>query len=123
MTTTKNNAPTTRQYRMGELVKRALADIVLRLDLTIPSFTITQVSMSPDLRFAHVYFLCQDTELNNVHRQLRLNARDLQYCLKDYLAARYLPKLKFFPDNSLEQVELIEQLLKTPQVARDLSDK
>jgi ribosome-binding factor A len=51
-----------RQLKVGEVLRRTLSDIFIRRDLYDPelsefNITITEVTVSPDLRNATVYFL------------------------------------------------------------------
>ena len=54
------SGPSQRQLRVGELVRRALSDILMRGDIHDPdlnrfSVTVGEVRMSPDLRVATAY--------------------------------------------------------------------
>jgi len=56
----KNRPPSQRQLKAGELIRRALADILAREHLRDPdlkgvSVTISEVRASPDLKHAIVY--------------------------------------------------------------------
>ena len=60
--TTKNNAFSQRQLRVGELVKQNLGQIFLRDEAKVPSLetkniTVTEVRMSPDLKNARAYVI------------------------------------------------------------------
>ena len=111
--------PTTRQYRVGEAVRRALSDILARGDFDLPLMSITQVDMAPDLRSARVYFMGggDSMQLQEKLKQVRV---PLQNALRPYLATRYLPRLKFCEDHTLDHVSLIHDLFENPRVARDL---
>ncbi|MFM7630646.1 MAG: ribosome-binding factor A [Alphaproteobacteria bacterium] len=113
------SVPSTRQYRVGEAVRRALSDILARGDFDLPLISITQVDMTPDLRSARVYFMGggDNLQLRDKLKQVRV---PLQNALRPYLATRYLPRLKFCEDHTLNQVSLIHDLFADPRVARDL---
>ncbi len=54
--------PTQRQLRVGEIIRHAFADMLMRSEIADPAFdghnvTITEVRVSPDLRNATVYAL------------------------------------------------------------------
>src|SRR3569833_1542807 len=56
----REDGPTQRQLRVGEMLRHALAQILSRSDIRDPeldgvSVTITQVKPSPDMRYATVY--------------------------------------------------------------------
>ena len=111
--------PSTRQYRVGEAVRRALSDILARGDFDLPLISITQVDMAPDLRSARVYFMGggDGMQLRETLKQARV---PLQNALRPYLATRHLPRLKFCEDRTLDHVSLIQDLFENPSVARDL---
>ena len=57
---TKNKPPSQRQLKAGELIRRALAEILAKenirdVDLQGVSVTISEVRASPDLKHARVY--------------------------------------------------------------------
>ena len=58
----KNRPPSQRQLKAGELIRRALAEIIAKenlrdVDLQGVSVTISEVRASPDLKYALVYAL------------------------------------------------------------------
>ncbi|MBX3508901.1 30S ribosome-binding factor RbfA [Parvibaculum sp.] len=120
-------APSQRQLRAGELVRRALADIVARgtirdPDLIDRSFTVTEVRMSPDLRHAtcfvaplgHGDAAALAAALTRVRAYLRGQ-------LSKEVTFKFMPDLAFEPDTSFDNAEAIDRLLHRPEVARDLS--
>ena len=120
-------APSQRQLRAGELVRRALADIVARgtirdPDLIDRSFTVTEVRMSPDLRHATCFVAplgpgdaaALAAALTRVRAYLRGQ-------LSKEVTFKFMPDLAFEPDTSFDNAEAIDRLLHRPEVARDLS--
>ncbi len=121
------NAPSQRQLRAGELVRRALADIVARGTIRDPeladrSFTVTEVRMSPDLRHAtcfvaplgHGDAAALAQALGRVRAWLRGQ-------LSKEVTFKFMPDLSFEPDTSFDNAEAIDRLLHKPEVARDLT--
>ncbi len=119
--------PSQRQLRAGELVRRALSDIVSRGNIQDPdlagvSFTITEVRVSPDLRQATCYVAplgAQDPAplvkaLTRVRGYLRGQ-------LSKEVTFKFTPDLTFQPDTSFDQADAVDKLLHSPEVARDLS--
>jgi ribosome-binding factor A len=115
-----------RGLRVGEQVRHALSDILARGDVHDPVLekhmvTITEVRMSPDLRHATAFvkpLLGKDEAV--VLKALRTNTAFLQREVAQRVQARFAAKLKFIADESFDEGTHIEQLLKTPGVARDL---
>src|SRR4028118_557388 len=115
-----------RLLRVGEQVRHALADILMRGDVhddTLASHlvSVTEVRMSPDLRHATVFvkpLLGSNEEA--VIKALRTNTAFLQSEVARRVNTKYAAKLKFLPDESFDEGGRIDGLLRDPKVARDL---
>ncbi len=122
----ENKEPSQRQLRVGQEIKRILAGFIQKgevrnLEGINTIVTITEVKVSPDLKYASVYLMT----LNNDHLQeviggLQLAANYLRKQISARMQLRYTPELVFKVDKSFEQVEKIEKLLRDPKVAKDL---
>lgn len=110
-----------RQLQQGELVRHALAEIFIQQPpqhekLRGLLITISSVVMSPDLKNAKVYFVAQKKEQDKeVSKALNNSVPYLKKLLSGKLRSRFLPNLKFFPDNSFEIAEHIESILRKVQ--------
>lgn len=119
--------PGVRTLRVGEAVRHALSDILIRGDvhddlLAATSVSVTEVRMSPDLRHATVFvkpLLGRNEEA--VLKALRTNTAYLQSEVARRVQARFAAKLKFVSDASFDEGSHIEAVLRAPKVARDLS--
>ncbi len=117
-----------RLLRVGEQVRHALSDILMRGDvhdevLASHPVSVTEVRMSPDLRHATVFvkpLLGQDEEV--VLKALRTNTAYLQRSVATRVNTKYAAKLKFLADESFDEGSHIDSLLRSPKVARDLGD-
>ena len=127
MKTDTNETKIVRGLRVGEQVRHALSDILARGDVHDPVLekhmvTITEVRMSPDLRHATAFvkpLLGKDEAV--VIKALRTNTAFLQREVAQRVQARFAAKLKFIADESFDEGTHIEQLLKQPEIARDLT--
>ena len=84
----------------------------------------TEVRLTPDLRHATAYvkpLLGSDEDA--VLTALRQNTAFLQREVAKRLGLKFAPKLKFRSDESFDEAERIEKLLRDPKVARDLGDE
>jgi ribosome-binding factor A len=125
----RSTGPSQRQLRVGEEIRHALAEILLRTEFHDPALakahlTISEVRMSPDLKHAMVFL----TKLGNedvtpLLPALRRVAPFLRAQVAPRLGLRVTPELKFLPDEALEQATRINKLLHKPEVARDLQVK
>ena len=115
-----------RLLRVGEQVRHAISDILMRGDVhddTLASHTVsvTEVRMSPDLRHATVFvksLLGADEDV--VLKALRTNTAYLQSEVARRVNTKYAAKLKFLADESFDEGDRIDALLRKPGIARDL---
>ena len=115
-----------RLLRVGEQVRHALSEILMRGDvhddvLQSHVVSVTEVRMSPDLRHATVFvkaLLGQDEEA--VLKALRQNTAFLQREVARRIRMKYAAKLKFVPDESFDEGTHIDRLLRSTKVAQDL---
>lgn len=121
--------PSQRQLRVGQEIKRILAGFIQRgeirnlegLDTIV---TITEVHVSPDLKYASVYLMTLNNKnLQEVLDGLQLAANYLRKQISAKMQLRYTPELVFKVDESFAQVDKIEELLRNPKVAQDLQEK
>jgi ribosome-binding factor A len=118
--------PSQRQLRVGEMLRHALSDILLRgdirdVDLAGVSITVTQVLPSGDMRYASVY--CEPLGGKDAERIVAALNRHKSYLRGEMgrmISLRFTPELRFVEDKSFAEAEKIETILKSPQVARDL---
>lgn len=117
-----------RTLRVGEQVRHILSEILQRGDVHDPVLTthlvsITEVRMSADLRHATVFvkpLLGKDEEA--VLKALRTNTAYLQREVATRVKMKYAAKLKFLADESFDEGSHIDELLRRPEVARDLGE-
>src|SRR5688572_11080951 len=115
-----------RLLRVGEQVRHALSEILMRGDvhdevLASHLVSVTEVRMSPDLRHATVFvkpLLGQDED--EVLKALRTHTAYLQRQVASRVRTKYAAKLKFLADESFDEGSKIAELLRAPKVARDL---
>lgn len=116
-----------RLLRVGEQVRHAISDVLMRGDVhdaTLQSHlvSITEVRMSPDLRHATVFvkpLLGQDEEV--VLKALRTNTAYLQGEVARRVNTKYAAKLKFLADESFDEGSKIDTILRSDHVAQDLA--
>lgn len=121
--------PSQRQLRVGEEIRHVLAGIFMRgecydPDVVNTSITVSEVRISPDLKNATAYFM----PLGGINRDKVLaalirNAPIMRKLVSDQMNLRYAPRIHFTLDNSFDEAHHIENLLRSPKVARDLEGK
>ena len=118
-----------RLLRVGEQVRHALSEILMRGDvhdevLASHSVSITEVRMSPDLRHATVFVKpLLGADEAEVLAALKRNVRYLKGEVSHRVNTKYAADLKFLADESFEEGSHIDALLRSPNIARDLKDE
>ncbi len=124
-----SSAPSQRQLRVGEQVRHAIAQALQRGDVSDDALantvvSVSEVRMSPDLKIATAYVSplgAADKEA--VAAALNRHARFIRGRITPALRQmKYMPELRFRVDDSFENFNKIDRLLKSPEVARDLTD-
>jgi ribosome-binding factor A len=116
-----------RLLRVGEQVRHALSDILMRGDvhddvLASHSVSITEVRMSPDLRHATVFVKpLLGADEAEVMAALKRNTRYLKGEVAHRVNTKYAAELKFLVDESFDTGSDIDRLLRSPAIARDLA--
>jgi len=122
----KNKAPSQRQLKAGELIRRALAEIIAKEHLRDPdlqgvSVTISEVRASPDLKHAIVYAAPLGGEnAGAVIKALNRCAKFLRGRLGKEMEMKSTPALKFVEDTTFDAATDMQNLLSRPEVQRDL---
>ena len=118
-----------RLLRVGEQVRHVLSDILARGDVhdeTLASHlvSVTEVRMTPDLRHAIVFvkpLLGQDEEA--VLKALRTNTAFFQREVANRVRTRYAAKIRFRADESFDEGDKIDAILRSEHVAQDLTEE
>ena len=118
--------PSQRQLRTGEVIRHALAEIfqtedVQDSDLTGEAITVTEVRLSPDLKHATVFASALSAKNSDIIAgALNRHTRFLRGELARRVNLKYVPELVFKGDHILDEAGRIDDILRSPEVARDL---
>ena len=122
----KASSPSQRQLRAGELIRHALAEILLRGESGDPELerlspTVAEVQISPDLKIATAYMRTLQTgQEQALLDALNRNKRYIRGLIAPKLDMKFMPEIRYRIDTALDYADKIDQLLKSPEVARDL---
>ena len=125
----QSSRPSQRALRVGELVRQAVADMLIRGEVHDPVIeghliTIPEVRMSPDLRLATIYVMpLGGRDGKEVVAALDRNRRYLRGEIARRVNLKFAPDIRFRVDESFDEAERIEKLLQSPEVVRDLGKK
>ena len=117
--------PSQRQLRAGELIRHALAEVLLESEVADPalagvSVTVSEVRMSPDLRHASVFAQPLGGENGDeVIAALNRVSRYLRGRIGHMTALRFTPDLNFRHDVSFDTARAMDKLFDDPNVKRD----
>ncbi|MDE2912388.1 MAG: 30S ribosome-binding factor RbfA [Paracoccaceae bacterium] len=120
------SGPSQRQLRVGELVRRALADVLMRETVYDPelsgaSVTVSEVRLSADLRQARVYVLpLGGQNVDEVVDALNRNRSELRRAMNRNVTLKYSPRLTFVPDTSFDCSDATRRLFEQETVRRDI---
>jgi ribosome-binding factor A len=118
--------PSQRQLRVAEEVRHVLSGLFTRNEFRDPdladvAITVSEVRMSPDLKHATAFVTrLGRTDIAAKLPALKRAAPYLRAQLAHALRLRVAPDVSFQEDTALEYATHINQLLKTPEVAKDL---
>lgn len=124
-----SSGPSQRQLRVGEQVRHALSDVLQRgevrddlIESTVIS--ISEVSMSPDLKIATAFVTpLGAADDQAVIKALARNAKFIRGRVSGALKQmKYMPEFRFRFDTSYDNMARIDELLRSPEVARDLDN-
>lgn len=116
-----------RQLRGGELVRRAVSDIIGEGHIHDPgltgvSVTITEARMSPDMRHAQVFVsILGGGDPGSAVGGLNRAAGYIQKALGRQIEMKFTPRLRFIADDRFDEAGHVDDILSRPKVRRDLT--
>lgn len=120
--------PTQRQLRVGELIRRTLAQVWAQGDIHDPDLnrlyiTVGEVRCSNDLKIATAYVM----PLGGVGRDdavafLARNKHELRRLIGKKVGLKYTPDLRFRLDETFDQMDATREMFSRDEVKRDLDD-
>ena len=124
----KPHSPSHRVERVGELIRHALADILARGEAPDEAFdrhplTIRAVRMSSDLKLATILVMPLGGKgAGAVVDALDRHKKELRALIARRVNLKFAPDLRFALDTSFDAQARMDELLRSPAVARDLKD-
>ena len=116
-----------RQLRVGQEVRRVIAEAIeqdnVRSQEVADAFiTVTNVIMSPDLKYATVYLTTLNGKnLGSILEQLTADKWLFKKLLADKLKLRFTPEINFRADDTFDEAARIDRLMNDPKVRADLA--
>ena len=121
-----DRGPTQRQLRVGEVVRRALSDALMRGETHEPeldgvSITVTEVRCSPDLKIATAYVMpLGGANGDGMVKALARAKGELRRFIGKATGLKFTPDLRFRLDETFDQFDDTRRLLSDEKVRRDI---
>ena len=122
--------PSQRMLRVGEQVRHALSETLQRGEILDPLIeqtvvSVSEVRMSPDLKIATVFVsplgaADDDAVVAALNKHAKFVRGRVSSALRQM---KYMPEFRFRLDTSFDNFAKINDLLKSPEVGRDLDKK
>ena len=115
-----------RQLRVGELVRHAMAELLIRGDVHDPVIeghliTVPEVRMTADLRLATIYIMpLAGRDADAVVAAFERNKKFIRGDIARAINLKFAPDIRFQIDDRFAEAERIDKLLRSPEVKRDL---
>lgn len=123
-----DSGPSQRQYKVGEVLRRALSEILMRGEVHNPdldgaSITVSEVKCSPDLRQATAYVMpLGGVNAENLLDALNKSRGEIRHLVNRAVSLKYSPQFTFVLDESFDKLDATRAMFSRPDVARDLGD-
>lgn len=127
MSRTSTAGPSQRMLRVGEQVRHALSETLQRGEIIDPVIensviSISEVRMSPDLKLATAFVsplgaANDEAVVQALNNHAKFIRGRVTHALRQM---KYMPEFRFRLDTSFDNFARIDELLKSPEVARDL---
>ena len=117
-----------RQYRVGELIRKTLVEVFEKVEVRDPdlinvSITISEVSVSPDLKAATVYVMpLGGKQQDRVIAGLRRASSFLRSKIARIIELRSIPRLDFKIDTAFDNSSNLNKVLKMADISLNEND-
>ena len=119
--------PSQRQIRFSEVIRKIVSDAInkdhiLNKEIELGSVTVSFVNTSKDFRNASVYIMpLGGYNKDEILNLLNANQYIFQKVIsREKLKTKYVPKIKFYLDDTFEEAQRIQKLFLNKKVIRDL---
>ena len=123
-----SRGPSNRQLRVGEVIRRAVTDMLMRgdlfdTDLEGNSVIVTEAQPSPDLRNVTLYIsVLGGKNEERVLEGLRRNDKQIRREALAGLGLRSTPRLTFEIDRTFDRLDTTTRMFADPKVKQDIQD-
>jgi ribosome-binding factor A len=122
-----SSGPSQRQLRVGELIRRSLAEVLAKGEIHDPdlnrmSITVSEVRCSPDLKIATAFVMpLGGRDVKQAIQLLAKNRGELRRAISKGMSLKFTPDLRFLPDETFDRMDDTRRLLSEDHVRQDLA--
>ncbi|MEM7567199.1 MAG: 30S ribosome-binding factor RbfA [Pseudomonadota bacterium] len=119
-------APSQRQLRVAEIIRRAIVEALQRGEINDPrleayTITVPEVRITPDLKIATAYVMPLGGKgAKEVVKLLAFNAKPIRSFVSKRIDLKYAPSLRFQVDETFDEASRIDALLRSDRVRADI---
>ena len=107
------------EFKRSDRVAQQIQDIISEIITTkvivqgLGLATVTKVKTSQNLRFSRIYlsFMGNSIDPDELVKLMNQNIKEYRYQLGKELQIKYVPQIKFYYDNTYEEMEKISRLI------------
>lgn len=127
--TESGRGPSQRQLKVGEQIRRALSDALIRGETHEPglmgaSITVSEVKVTPDLRHAVAFVMpLGGRKADETLAALERAKGELRRWVARAMTTKYTPDLSFRLDESFDRMDEVRRMFEQPEVRRDLDHR
>ncbi|MGB0797935.1 MAG: 30S ribosome-binding factor RbfA [Planktomarina sp.] len=124
----ENSGPSQRQLKVGELIRRTLAEALGRGDIHDPDLnrmmiTVSEATISADLKIATIYVMpLGGKNHDEAIAALAKNKGQIRTLIGRKAGLKYTPDLRFRIDETFDRMDDTRRLFESEDVRRDLED-
>ena len=118
---------TSRSLKVSEIIRKAISEVLVKNELPLDTpfefpINVVKVEMNSDLKIAYVYVVAHET-IDETEIVLKLNSCK-QYLSREVTSLinlKFSPKLVFKNDKSINDINKIENILRSDNFLNDLN--
>jgi ribosome-binding factor A len=123
-----SGAPSQRQLRVGEVIRRRMAETLQRGEIHDPdlnrfSITVSEVRCTPDLSIATAFVLPLGGDgKEEMLAALARNKGEIRHQVSKALQIKHVPEIRFMIDDTFDRMDATRAMLSEDHVRQDLDD-
>ena len=122
----KRSEKSNRSNKVSEIIRKAVSEVLVRneLPLDIPfkfPINVVKVEMNSDLKIAYIYVITHEKiDENEIIKKLNSCKYYLAREVTSLVNLKFSPKLVFRNDKTINEINMIEKVLRSDKVLNDL---